>query len=84
MSLDERKTFAVTNEDHEQNTEHIPVVMQRQVFVFRRNRERWIHHCFRTLTQTVDVPVAKALQKTARGLHNEVQRNQDGQKLRSA
>ena len=28
---------------------------------------------------TVDVPVAKARQKTARGLHDEVQRSQDGQ-----
>ena len=33
MSLDDRKTFAATKEDLEQNTTDIPVVMQRQVLV---------------------------------------------------
>ena len=50
MSFDERKTFAATKEDLEQNTMDIPVVVDR-FLRFRRHRERWMFHCFSTLTR---------------------------------
>ena len=46
MPFDERKTFAATMEDLEQNTADLPVVMQRQVLVI--HKALW----------KVDVPVA--------------------------
>ena len=36
MPFDERKTFAATKEDLEQNTADVPVVMQRQVLVIQK------------------------------------------------
>ena len=58
MSLDERKTFAATKEDLEQNTTNIPVVMQRQVLVIQK-AQRTVNVL---LVQYIDrffVPVAK-------------------------
>ena len=78
MSFDEQKTFAATKEDLEQSTADIPVVMQRQVLLIQK-AERKVD--IPLLQYIVDVPVAKRHRKdtteTARGLHNEVQRNQD-------
>ena len=83
MSFDELKTFAATKEDLEQDTTDIPVVMQRQVLVIQK-APRTVHVPLLQYTDTtVYVPVAKRRQEdtteTARGLHNEIQRNQDGQ-----
>ena len=78
MSFDERKTFAATKEDFVQNTVDIPVVMQRQVLVIQKEPRTVDVPVLQYIDTTVDVPVAKAPQKTARGLDNEVQRNQDG------
>ena len=83
MSFDERKTFAATKEDLEQNTTDIPVVMQRHVLVIQKAQRTVDVPLLQYIDTTVDVPVAKDAEKTttetARGLHNEVQRNQDGQ-----
>ena len=87
MSFDERKTFAATREDLEQNTADVLVVTQRQVLVIQKHRERWMSHCFSTLTRPSTsqlrrrrrASTIKAPRKTARGLHDEVRRNQDGQ-----
>ena len=79
MTFDERKTFAATKEDLEENIVYIPVVMQRQVLVIQKAQRTVDVPLLQYIDTTVDVPVTKALQKTARGLQNEVQRNQDGQ-----
>ena len=79
MSFDERKTFPATKEDLEQNTADIPVVIQRQVLVIQKAQRTVDIPLLQYIDTTVGVPVAKTLQKTARGLHDEVQPNQDGQ-----
>ena len=76
MSYDERKTFAATKEDVEQKTADMPAVMQRQVLVIQKAPRTAEVPLLQYIETTVDVPP----QKTARGLHNEVQRNPDGQK----
>ena len=78
-SLDERKTFAATKEDLEQNIADILVVMQRYVLVIQKAQRTVDVPLLQYSDTTVDVPVAKTPQKTARGLHDEVPRNQDGQ-----
>ena len=45
MSFDERKTFAASKEDLEQNIADVPVVMQRQVLVIQKAQ------------RTVDIPL---------------------------
>ena len=74
MPFDERKTFATTKEDLEQNTADVPVVMQRQVLVIQKTQRTVDVPLLQYIDTTVDVPVAKR-----RRLHDEVQRNQDGQ-----
>ena len=76
-SRDEQTIFTAMKEDLEQNTADIPVVMQRQVLVIQKAQRTVDIPLLQYIDTTADVPVAKALQKTARGLHNEVQRNQD-------
>ena len=68
MSFDEQKIFAATKEGLEQNTTDNQKA-QRTVDV----------PLLQCTYMTVDVPVAKTPQKTARGLHDEVQRNQGGE-----
>ena len=75
MSFDERKTVAATKEDLEQNIADILVVIQRQVLVIQKAPRTADVPLLQYIDTTVDVPAAKALQKTARGLHDEVQRN---------
>ena len=69
------RLFAATKEDLEQNTTDIPVVMQRQVLVIQKAQTTVDVPLLQYIDTTVDAPVARALQKTARGLHDEVQRN---------
>ena len=52
MPFDERKTFAATKEDLEQNTADLPVVMQRQVLVIQKAQ------------RTVDVPLLQYIDTT--------------------
>ena len=82
MSFDERKIFAATKEDVEQNTTDIPVVMQRQVLVIQKAPRTVDVPVLQYIDTTVDVPVAKRRREdnteTSRGLHNEIQRSQDG------
>ena len=70
-SGDERNTSVTNKEDLEQNTADIHAVMQRHVLVIQKAQS------------TVDIPLLQyidsTVQKTARGLHGEVQRNPDGQ-----
>ena len=57
--------------------------MQRQVLVLQKAQRTVEAPLLQYIDTTVDVPVAKRRREdtteTARGLHNEVQRNQDGQ-----
>ena len=50
MRFHERKTFATTEEDLEQDSADVPVVMHGQVPVLRRQREQWTNHWSNTLT----------------------------------
>ena len=52
---------------------------ERQVLLIQNSPRTVDVPLLQYIDTTVDVQVAKALQKTTRGLHNEVQRNQDGQ-----
>ena len=52
MPFDERKPFATTKEDLEQNTADVPVVMQRQVLVIQKAQ------------RTVDVPLLQYIDTT--------------------
>ena len=62
MPFDERKTFAATEEDLEQNTADLPVVMQRQVPVIRKAQRTVDVPPLQYIDTTVDVPVAKQLE----------------------
>ena len=84
MSSDEQKTFTATKEDLEQNTTDILVVMQRQVLVTQKTPRKVDIPLLQYSDTTVDVPVAKQRREDTTGLHDEVQRNPDGQKMRSA
>ena len=87
MPFDERKPFATTKEDLEQNTADVPVVMQRQVLVIQKAQRTVDVPLLQYIDTTVDDPVAKRRReatiktprKTAREQHDEVQQNQDGQ-----
>ena len=59
MPFDERKTFAATKEDLEQNTADLPVVMQRQVPVIQKAQRTVDVPLLQYIDTTVDVPVAK-------------------------
>ena len=83
VPFDERKTFAATKEDLEQKTADVLVVMQRQVPLIQKAQRTLDVPLLQYIDTTVDVPVAKQRREdttgTARGLHEEVQRNRDGQ-----
>ena len=83
MSLDKQKTSNVTKEDLELNRTDIPVAMQRPVLLTQRAQRTVDVPLLQYIDTTVDVPVAKQRREdttgTARGLHDLVQRNQDGQ-----
>ena len=83
MSFDEQKTLTVTKEDLEQNSTDIPVAMQRQVLVIQKAHRMVDVPLLQYIGTTVDVPVAKQRREgttgTTRGVHDEVQRNPDGQ-----
>ena len=78
MSFDERKTFASTKEDLEQNTADIPAIMQRQVLVIQKApRTADVPLLQYNFDTTVDVSKLRSerredTQKTARGLHQQV------------
>ena len=76
--------FTTTEEDLEQNTTDILEVMQRQVLVTQKAPRTADVPLLQYSDTTVDVPVAKQRREDTTGLHDEVQRNPDGQKLRSA
>ena len=59
MSFDERKTFAATTEDLEQNIADIPAVMHRQVLVTQKAPRTADVPLLQDIDTTVDVPVAK-------------------------
>ena len=88
MLFDEQKTSTVTKEDLEQNSTDITVAMQRQVLVIQKAHRTVDAPLLQYIDTTFDVPVAKQRREdttgTARGLYDEVQRNPDGQKMRSA
>ena len=84
MSFDEQKTFTAIKEDLTQNTTDIPVVMHRQVHVIQKAPRTADVPLLQYIDTTVDVPVAKQRREDTTGLHDEVQRNPDGQKMRSA
>ena len=85
MSFDERKNFAAPKEDLEQNIVDIPVSVQRQVLVIQKAQRTADVPLLRYSDTTVDVQVAKRRREdtteSARRLHDEVQRNQDGQEV---
>ena len=81
MSFDEQKTSTVTKEDLEQNSTDITVAMQRQVLVIQKAQRTVDVPLLQYIDTTFDVPVAKQRREDTTG---EVQRNPDGQKLRSA
>ena len=58
--------------------------MQRQVLVTEQTLRKVDIPLLQYSDTTVDVPVAKQLREDTTGLHDEVQRNPDGQKMRSA
>ena len=80
MPFDERKTFAATKEDLEQNTADLPVVMQRQVPVIQKAQGTVDVPLFQYIDTTVDVPVAKQ-HEDCMTKHNEIEIDK---KLRSA
>ena len=80
MPFDERKTFAATKEDLEQNTPDLPVVMQRQVPVIQKAQRMVDVPLLQYIATTVDVPVAKQLEDCM-SKHNEIEMDK---KLRSA
>ena len=84
MSFDEQKTFTTTKEDLKQNPADIPVAMQRQVLVIQETPRTVDIPLLQYIHTTVYVPVAKQRREDTTGLHDEVQRNPDGQKMRSA
>ena len=57
MPFDERKTFAATKEDLEQNTADVPVVMQRQVLVVQNAQRTVDVPLLQFIDTIVDVPV---------------------------
>ena len=63
MSLDERKTFATTKEDLEQNSADISVVMQRQVLVIQKAKRTVDIPLLQYIVTTVDVAGAKDAEK---------------------
>ena len=65
MSFDERKTFAATKEGLEQNTTDILVVMQRHVLFIQKAQRTVDVPLLQYSDTTVDVPVAKTLQKNS-------------------
>ena len=66
MSFDVRKIFAATKEDLEQNIADILVLIQRQVLVIQKAQRTVDVPLLQHIDATVDVPVAKALQKNTR------------------
>ena len=66
MSFDVRKIFAATKEDLEQNIADILVLIQRQVLVIQKAQRKVDVPSLQHIDTTVDVPVAKALQKNTR------------------
>ena len=80
MPFDERKTFAATKEDLEQNTADLPVVMQRQVPVIQKAQRTVDVALLQYVDATVDVPVAKQ-HEDCMTKHNEIEMDK---KLRSA
>ena len=62
----------------------MPAVMQRQVLVIQKTPRTVDIPLLQNTDTTVDVPVAKQRREDTTGLHDEVQRNPDGQKMRSA
>ena len=87
-SLDEQKNFASVSEDLKQNTSDFPVVMQRQVRVIQKAPRTAAVPLRQYSDTTIDVSVAKQRREdttvTARRLHDEVQRNPDGQEATSS
>ena len=84
MSFDEQKTFTATKEDLEQSTTDVLEVMQRQVLVIQKAPRTVDIPLLQYSDTTVDVPVAKQRREDTTGLHDEVERNPDGQQMRSA
>ena len=84
MSFNERKTFAATKEDREQNTTDIPVVMQRQVLVIQKEPRTVDVPLLQYIDTTVDVPVAKARQKQHEDCITKYNEIKIDEKLRSA
>ena len=80
MPFDERKTFAATKEDLEQNIADLPVVLQRQVLVIQKAQKTVDVPLLRYIGTTVDVPVAKQ-HEDCMTKHNETEMDK---KLRSA
>ena len=80
MPFDERKTFAATMGDLEQNTADLLVVMQRQVPVIQRAQKTLDVPLLQYIDTTVDVPVAKQHEDSTTK-HNEIEMDK---KLRSA
>ena len=80
MPFDERKTFAATKEDLEQNTADLPVVMQRQVLVIQKAQRTVDVPLLQYIDTTVDVPMAKQ-HEDCMTKHNEIEMDK---KLRSA
>ena len=80
MPFDERKTFAATMEDLEQNTADLPVVMQRQVLVIQKAQRTVDVPLLQYIDTTVDVSVAKQ-HEDCMTKHNEIEMDK---KLRSA
>ena len=65
MTFDERKPFAATKEDLEQNTTDILVIISRQVLVIQKVQRTVDVPLLQFFDTPVGVPVAKAIQKTA-------------------
>ena len=80
MPFDERKTFAATKEDLEQNTADLPVVMQRQVPVIQKAQRTVDVPQLQYIDTTVDVSVAKQHDDCITK-HNEIEMDK---KLRTA
>ena len=80
MPFDERKTFAATKEDLEQNTADILVAMQQQVLVIQKAPRAVDVPLLQYIDTTVDVPVAKQ-HEDCMTKHNEIEMDK---KLRSA
>ena len=85
-SRDGQKISTAIKKDLEPNTTDMPTVRQREVLAIQKAPRTAHIPLLQYIDTTVDVPVAKQRRKdtteTARSLHDKVQRNPDGHKMR--